>query len=614
MIVVATEFQVNDNSRPLRAAVLHSFSMRRLPLVLAAATLAACSSPKPPMDFSSLTRDFVESTLALSPVSATAVGYHKHKDLSLDTLLDDYSKAGIGKQQQHWKDWKNKLDVLDAAALDAESRADLELMKSQAELAILELDRIRNWQRNPTLYVELIGNALFTPYSVEYAPAPDRYRHIIARLKGVPALCDAAKENLKSAPPVWKRVAQEENDGNVALINGPLLAAAPPEVKQEYEQAAKPAVEALNGLSGFIRALKDEDEDAWRLGEDLYRAKFRLAVGGARTPDEALADAEADLRAVRRRMFDLALPLHKRFYPTHRCPVDINHIVGEVMEKLAQRHVSREAYGEEARRTLEETRAFLAANAAKLVAPPPRDNLKLIDTPEFMRGIYAVGGFNPAPPLEPQLGAFYWLTPIPATWPRERIESKLREYNEYGLRILTIHEAIPGHYVQFEYAAMVEPAPRRLLRSIFGSNVYVEGWAVYATGAMIEAGYHSNSPEMQITFLKQLLRAIANTILDIRLHTKKMTKDEAISLMVKSTFQENEEAVAKWQRAQLSVCQLPTYYAGYKEWKRLRADVEAKQGKDFSAGAFHERALRAGALPMNAIRNLFGLGAAAASK
>lgn len=569
-------------------------------------TLVSCSSPKP-KDFNALTRNFVESTLALSPVAATSVGYHKHGDQVLDSLLDDYSTAGIGRQEQHWKGWRKTLSAINPATLDAESRADLELMKSQAELAILELDDIRNWQRNPTLYVELIGNALFTPYSVEYAAAADRYRHIIARLQAVPAFCEAAKANLKSAPPVWKRVAKEENDGNLALINGPLLAGAPAEMKAEYEAAAKTAVAALEGLSQQISGLKDEGEESWRLGSELYKAKFKLAMGGTRTPEEALEEAEADLKAIRKRMFEVALPLHHKLYPTHRCPVDVNWIVGEVMEKLAQRHVTPAAYFGEAQKTLDETRAFLAANTGKLVAPPPRDNLKLIDTPEFMRGIYAVGGFNPAPPLEPQLGAFYWLTPIPKDWPKERVESKLREYNEYGLRILTIHEAIPGHYVQFEYAASIEPAPRRLLRSIFGSGVYIEGWAVYATDVMLEAGYHGNSPEMQLTFMKQLLRAIANTILDIRLHTGKMTREEALELMVKRTFQEQEEAVAKWQRAQLSVCQLPTYYSGYKEWKRLRADLEAKEKDAFSPSAFHEKALKAGALPMKQIRALFGL-------
>lgn len=581
--------------------------MRRLLLALAALSLASCSLQRTPTDFNALTRNFVESTLALSPVAATSAGYHKHGNLSLDSLLDDYSQAGIDAQRKHWNEWRKTLTGLDPASLDSESRSDLELMKAQADLALLELDRIKNWQRNPTVYVELIGNALFTPYSVEYAPAADRYRHIIARLKATPAFCESARANLKSAPPVWKRVAKEENDGNITLINGPLLSGVPAGLKTEYEAAAKNAIASLESLNEHIFSLKDEGEESWRLGAELYKAKFQLAMGGTRTPEQALEEAEADLRAIRKRMFEVALPLHKKFYPTHRCPVDVNWIVGEVMEKLAQRHVSPSGYFAEAQKTLNETRAFLAANSTKLVAPPPRDNLKLIDTPEFMRGIYAVGGFNPAPPIEPQLGAFYWVTPIPKDWPKDRVESKLREYNDYGLRILTIHEAIPGHYVQFEYAASVEPAPRRLLRSVFGSGVYIEGWAVYATDVMIEAGYLGNSPEMQLTFMKQLLRAIANTILDIRLHTGGMTRDEALDLMVKRTFQEKEEAVAKWQRAQLSVCQLPTYYAGYKEWKRLRADLEAKEKESFSPSRFHEKALKAGALPMKEIRGLFGL-------
>ncbi len=594
--------------------LLNSSSMSRPSLGLAAVALAlnlsSCNSSKVPADFGALTRDFVQSTLALSPATATSVGYHKHGDQLLDTQLDDYSAAGMDRQRKHWSNWRKTLGGLKVESLDAESRADLELMKSQVELALLELERLKSWQRNPTVYVELLGNALFTPYSVEYAPAAERYRHIIGRLKATPSFVEAARTNLKSAPPVWKRVAKEENDGNIALIKGPLLAGVPAELKSEYEQAAKTAVDALTGLNGHIGGLKDEGEEAWRLGAELYKAKFQLAMGGTRTPDAALAEAEADLKAVRKKMFELALPLHHRMYPTHRDPVDLNLIVGEVMDTLAQKHVTREAYFGEAQKTLDETRAFLAANSSKLVAPPPRDNLKLIETPEFMRGIYAVGGFNPAPPLEPQLGAFYWLTPIPASWPKERVESKLREYNEYGLRILTIHEAIPGHYVQFEYAASVEPGPRRLLRSIFGSGVYVEGWAVYATDVMLEAGYHGNTPEMQMTFLKQLLRAIANTILDIRLHTGNMTRDEALDLMTAKTFQEREEAVAKWQRAQLSVCQLPTYYAGYKEWKQLRVDVQAKEGAAFSASAFHERVLKSGALPMKEIRALLDLGVA----
>jgi len=217
------------------------------------------------------------------------------------------------------------------------------------------------------------------------------------------------------------------------------------------------------------------------------------------------------------------------------------------------------------------------------------------------------GGFDPAPALEPQLGAFYWITPIPQDWPKERVESKLREYNNYGLRILTIHEAIPGHYVQAEYASTIEPMSRRMLRAIYGSGVYVEGWAVYATAEMLKAGYLDRSPELKMQNLKWELRAIANTILDIKYQTMGLTDDEAMTLMMDRTFQEREEAVAKVQRAKLSSCQLTTYFTGYSEWKRLRAAAEVKEGKSFNAGAFNERALREGALPMKTLERVLGL-------
>ena len=188
----------------------------------------------------------------------------------------------------------------------------------------------------------------------------------------------------------------------------------------------------------------------------------------------------------------------------------------------------------DAKRDLQEARNFVRdKNLLKL---PARDNLQVIETPAFMRGIYAVGGFNSAPALEPQLGAFYWLTPIPKDWPRERVESKLREYNFYKLKLLTIHEAMPGHYVQMEYANDVQPRSRRLLRSVFGNGPYIEGWGQYATQIMLDEGLLDNAPELRLTFQKEELRVLANAIIDIRLQTNRMTDQQALDLMMGQTF------------------------------------------------------------------------------
>lgn len=585
-----------------------------LPAACAAALLLTGCGKKAmePAAFEALTSEFVHSSLVLSPVAATSVGLHGHNGVKLDEKLDDLSPAGIEVQRKHWRDWQSRLNGVDRVKLDAGSQADLDLMKSQVELALLDLDTIQGWRHNPTTYVELAGNALFTPYSVEYAPAADRWRHIIARLEAMPALADAAKKNLADSNAVWTRVAIEENEGNLALIEKEFPAKVPGELKAAYDAAAAKAGPALRALTEHLKTLKDTGADGWRLGKENYGKKFRLVVGEDTTPEKLLADAEAELTALRKRMFMVSLPLHVKYYPTHKDPVDLNLIVGETLAKVAQKHVAADRYFDEAKKTLEETRAFLKAHEDRLVKMPGRDNLQLIETPAFMRGIYGVGGFNPAPALQPDLGAFYWLTPIPKDWPKERVESKLREYNDYGLRILTIHEAIPGHYVQLEYANQVQPASRRLLRAVYGNGPYVEGWAVYATDIMLEEGYLDHNPEMELTWCKQLLRAVSNTILDIRMQTMGMTDEDAMKLMTERTFQEREEAVAKLQRAKLSSCQLPTYYAGYRAWKQMRAAAEKKAGAGFKPGEFHQKALAPGNLPVAAVARLLGLDAAAA--
>jgi uncharacterized protein (DUF885 family) len=302
--------------------------------------------------------------------------------------------------------------------------------------------------------------------------------------------------------------------------------------------------------------------------------------------ERLLAEAEADLQNTRMEMAKLAQPKSVR----------------QALDDIARQHATPETYMGAARKTLEQATDFVRDK--RLLTLPSHSNLEVIDTPEFMRGIYAVGGFNAAPPLQPELGAFYWITPIPKTWPRDRIESKLREYNNYGLQQLTIHEAMPGHYVQFEYANGLQPQSRRLLRAVFGNGPYIEGWGVYAQQLMSDEGYLGNDPALRLTWLKQLLRVLANTILDVRLQTMGMSDEQALGLMIDDTYQEREEAVAKLQRAQLSSCQLPTYYAGFKGWLQARDHYRQTKGAAFSLADFHDRALTESAVPLPELEKL----------
>jgi uncharacterized protein (DUF885 family) len=538
------------------------------------------------LQFEHLVDDFVFGSLALAPATATSVGYHVHRGVSLDDQLDDFSPAGIEASRGLLHDIETRIARLDAKALNAEQRADTGIMRDAIGASRLDLDEIQSYRHNPTLYVELLGNALYNPYVLHYAPASERFKHIIQRLAKIPEFVRQAEENLQDSPEVWNKVAREENAGNIDLIDGALRAACPPSLAQNYAEAATPALEALRGFNAWLEGSLSKKTADWRLGKQRYAAKFRFMLATGKTPEALLKEAEADLAKTRMNMVQLAAPKS----------------VEQALAEVAQRHATPGTYMASAKQSLANATAFVKAK--DLVTLPPNANLRVIETPPFMRGVYGVGGFNQAPPLEPKLGAFYWVTPIPESWPQARIDSKLREYNESGLAHLTVHEAMPGHYVQAEYANEVQPRPRRLLRSIFGNGPNIEGWAVYSQQLMADEGYLSDSPGYRLTLEKQMLRVLANTILDVRLQTMDMTDAQAMALLTKGTYQETEEATAKLLRAKLSSCQLPTYYAGYKGWLAVREHYEATHGEAIPLKQFHEAALREGAVPLPVLSEL----------
>jgi uncharacterized protein (DUF885 family) len=538
------------------------------------------------LQFEHLVNDFVFGSLALSPATATSVGYHVHQGDSLDDLLDDFSPAGIDASRSLLRDIETRIGKLDAKALNAEQRADTDIMRDAIGASRLDLDEIQSYRHNPTTYVELLGNALYTPYVLHYAPAPERFKHIIRRLAKTPQFIHQAEENLQDSPDIWNKVAREENAGNIDLIDTTLRAACPPRLADDYAAAAAAALEALRSFNAWLEGGLSKKTADWRLGKQRYAAKFRFVLATGKTPEMLLKEAEADLAKTRHEMVQLAAPRS----------------VEQALAEVALRHASPATFMASAKQSLATATAFVKVR--DLVTLPPNSNLHLVETPVFMRGSNGVGGFNQAPPLEPKLGAFYWVTPIPTSWPQARIDSKLREYNESGLAHLTVHEAMPGHYVQAEYANEVQPRARRLLRSIFGNGPYVEGWAVYSQQLMADEGYMSDTAGYKLTLAKQMLRVLANTILDVRLQTMDMTDAQALELLTKGTYQEIEEATAKLQRAKLSSCQLPTYYAGYKGWLAVREHFRATHGEAFTLKQFHEAALREGAVPLPVLAEL----------
>jgi uncharacterized protein (DUF885 family) len=578
------------------------------------------SSPSPAArKFAELSDRFMKDSLALSPASASQAGYHQHVDaktgktIELDGLLDDFSLESLAAQRAFYQQWRERFrKETPVSALDAQNAADWQLIDDQIGLNFLEFDKIQNYRHNPTVAVELIGNALFLPLTQNYASHDIRVGHVLSRVSAIPLLLTQVKQYLSDADPIFISTAVQENDGNIDLIENTIAAEIPAgsPLKAQYDKVAPAAIAALKDFSLWLQndLAKRPSHLTWRLGKELYDQKFKLVMETDVTPEQVLADAEAGLQSVRAEMLELALPMHKQMYPDHSDHSELgihdrqNLIITEVLRKISDQHPRPEDLQKAIEADLDSIKQFIREK--KIVSLGTRDNLKVIPTPMFERGIYSVAGFHSAPPLEPQAEAEYWVTPIDPKMPADKAESKLREYNNYTLEWLSIHEALPGHYVQFEHLNNIQQERRRLLRSLFANGAYVEGWAEYIAQVMMDEGFLNNDPRFRLVMRKIRLRLLANTILDVRMQTMGMTDEQAMDLMTKDAFQTQAEAEGKLVRAKLSSTQLPTYYVGLREWLTLRKKYQAAAGKNFDMLKFHDLVLDQGPLPVPVVEKL----------
>jgi uncharacterized protein (DUF885 family) len=602
----------------------------RITLFTAAALVAALiaapitTMPAQPQDlsakFATLSDEFMKASLVLSPSGASQAGYHSyvdpatHKTVALDALLDDMSAEGIAKQRAFFAEWRGRFHTeTPLASLNPEDAADWQLIDDQIGLNLLEFDKIQSYKHNPTVAVELIGNAIFLPLTQNYAPLETRLSHVLARVSQIPHFLVQVQPYIADSDPVWIKTAVEENEGNIELIGTTLKQQLPPNSEQlnaEYAQVTPAAIAALKSYNEYLSGIfaKRAKTGTWRLGKPLYDEKFRLVMETPVTPEQVLADAEAEMQSVRAEMLQLALPMHARMYPGDTDHSDLpekerqNKIISEVLSKISDDHCDRNQLMPTIQSDLAGITQFIVDK--KIVSLGPRDNLKVVPTPVFLRGIYSVAGFHSAPPLEPGAEAEYWVTPIDPKMSAAQADSKLREYNNYTLKWLTIHEALPGHYVQFEHLNNIQPERRRLLRSIFANGAYVEGWAEYVAQVMMDEGFMNGSPEFRLVMRKIRLRVIANAILDIKMHTLDMSDREALELMTKDSFQTQAEAEGKLLRVKLSSTQLPTYYVGIREWFTLRKNYQAAAGANFNLRKFHDAALDEGPLPVPVVEKL----------
>jgi uncharacterized protein (DUF885 family) len=569
--------------------------------------------------FAALAEQYMYESLAISPVNASYAGYHKQtnpktgKTVELDALLDDVSPAGWQAQIAFYREWQNRFRTeVHGNKLGVQDRADWRLIDDNIALSLLQMERMQTQRSQPQMYVELLGNGIFLPLTQNYAPKEVRVGHVLKRIEAIPSFLEQVKQTLAVSDPIFINTAKLENEGNIDLIQTMVREEIPSgsPLMEQYNTLVPKAIAALKSFDEWLdnELANRKSTQTWRIGKEFYAEKFRLVMQTAITPEQVLATAERELKEVRAEMLRLALPMHNEMYPDHGDHADVaehereNKIISEVLQKISDEHAQRDQLLQTIEADLDGIKQFIREK--NIVALGDRDNLKVIPTPPFMRGIYSVAGFHSAPPLEPTAEAQYWVTPIDPKTPDDQAESKLREYNNYTLKWLTIHEALPGHYIQFEHANNLQPEGRRLLRNLFGNGAYVEGWAEYIAQIMMDTGFLNNDPKFRLVMRKLRLRLLANTILDVRMQTMNMSDDDAMKLMVSECFQTEAEAKGKLRRAKLSSTQLPTYYVGLKDWLQLRKDYQAKAGSKFNNLDFHNLVLDEGPLPIMYLRQV----------
>ena len=549
--------------------------------------------------FEKLVKDYFEQALPMSPEFATQLGDHR-----FDSRLTDYSPEGEQRGRDLDQSTLKALSDIPLTELSQVDQTDARILQHRLSYSIFRTDVLREREWNPLHYS--FGQAIYVLIARDFAPLSERLQTAKARLEALPAAIAQAKSNLKRSPPkVHTETAISQNKGAVRMVKVELaaLAAQVPGMQAQLEPSQLRAVAALEEYGEWLeKELLPRSTDDFRLGEEKYRQKLRFALESDLSMEEIARRARADLASTQDQIYQVALSLYRRNFPGKTSPAELNDrkkVVAAVLAKLAEDRPTNDTIVELAKADLKSTTDFVRS---KELVTLPQEPVKVVVMPEFKRGV-AVAYCDPSGPLEKRAETFFAISPTPSDWTAARVESFFKEYNNYMVQDLTVHEAMPGHYLQLAHSNHFRaPTP---IRSILYSGLFAEGWAVYAERLMADHGY--GGPEVRMQQLKMRLRMVINAILDGQIHAGTMTEKEAMALMMEEGFQEEGEAAGKWKRAQLTSAQLPTYYVGNLEVEAIRKDYLAKHGAQTKERQMHDAMLSFGTPAPKYVRELLGL-------
>jgi uncharacterized protein (DUF885 family) len=537
---------------------------------------------------------FLKDLWKENPTWATEQGYHVY-----DSVLPIPGEASRAASLAFANAALDSLKAYNTNALTPSHLTDYRMMMNYLQSEQWELQSLKQYEWDPASYnvTGLIGFML----AANDQPLDVRLPNIYKRIQQIPAFYTAAKQQLKNPVDELKALGIEQNTGGLYVFETDFIDSVKASNMPEAQKAAmvaasQQAAAAVKDYVAYLTGLKGYTPRSFRLGKDLYDKKFEFDIQSNLTAEETYKAALQRKTYLHGEMAKISKGLWPKYFGNKPVPIDTLQLVGQMIDTLSAIHVKPEDFQSAIEKQIPVLVQFIKDK--HLLYIDSSKPLVIRKEPGYMAGV--AGASISAPGPYDKEGKTYYNVGSLQGWPAAKSESYLREYNQYILQILCIHEAIPGHYTQLVYANL---APS-MIKSIFGNGAMVEGWAVYTEHMMLENGYGNNAPEMWLMWYKWHLRTVCNTILDYSVHAGNMSKEDAMHLLTKEAFQQQAEAEGKWKRVSVTSVQLTSYFAGYKAIYDLREKIKAKEGKSFDLRAFHEKFLSYGSAPVKYISEL----------
>ncbi|MBC5841849.1 DUF885 domain-containing protein [Flavobacterium sp. F-380] len=536
---------------------------------------------------------FINGLWDIYPDWASSQGFHKG-----DSILVVNDSVFKKKQLDFAHSQLDSLQRYPIKSLSDNNIIDFHIIQNQLKDVIFNIDKLKSNEWNPAEYN--VSGAFAEILNGKYDTLEVRLRSINTKLKAVPAYYEAAKKNIKNPTLEHTALAIDQNLGGIAVFEQDLNSAVNKSKlalneKEEIRVKAKAAVLAIKNYVSWLKELENTTPRSFRLGKELYDAKFNLEIQSSFSADTVYAKAVAHKIDLHEKMFVLADSLWPKYMKKEVKPTDKLQLIKRVIDKISLQHTTPAKFQSEIEKQIPELAAYVKEK--DLLNIDPSKPLVVRKEPAYMAGVAGASISAPGP-YDKNANTYYNVGSLNG-WSAEKAESYLREYNDYVLQILNIHEAIPGHYTQLIYS---NQSPS-IIKAILGNGAMIEGWAVYAERMMLESGY-KNSLEMWLMYYKWNLRTTCNMILDYGVHTKNMSKEQAMSLLIEEAFQQQTEAEGKWTRVSVSQVQLGSYFSGYIEIYDFRELLKKEQGESFNLKNFHEKFLSYGSAPVKYIKEL----------